>query len=91
MGYAILRNISTDIRKAQWFSSIADETSDISNKEQLSVCIRWVGENFIAYEDPLELINLSKPDAYTISYQCIEGLFNKVCLPITQCHDQAYV
>ena len=57
----------TDIRKAQWFSVIADEASDVSNKEQLSVCIRWVDDKFSVYEDPLELINLSKTDVATIT------------------------
>ena len=46
MRHAILRNILTDFREAQWFSVIADETSDVSNREQLSICIRWVDDKF---------------------------------------------
>ena len=33
--------------EVQNFSSvIADEATDISNKEQMTVCIRWVDEDF---------------------------------------------
>ena len=28
-----------------------DETADVSNKEQVAVCIRWVDENLCAHED----------------------------------------
>jgi bifunctional DNase/RNase len=30
---------------------MADETADVSNKEQLVICIRWVDEDLIAHED----------------------------------------
>ena len=89
IGHAILRNILTDIRKAQWFSVIADEASDVSNKEQLSVCIRWVDDKFSVYEDPLELINLSKTDAAAIT-NALRDCLTRFCLPISQCRGQAY-
>ena len=41
---------------------MADETADISNKEQLVTCIRWVDDCFVIHEDftgmhPLERTN----------------------------------
>ena len=30
---------------------MADETSHISNTEQLVICIRWLSEDFVAHED----------------------------------------
>ena len=47
----MLRKISENIQNATFFSIMADETADISNKEQLVVCIRWVDENFAVHED----------------------------------------
>ena len=44
LGNEILREILRDIREASWFSIQADETTDISNHEQLSMSIRWVSE-----------------------------------------------
>jgi len=40
MGLHILREILQDIRSAEWFSLIVDEATDVSNREQLAVCIR---------------------------------------------------
>ena len=36
---------------------------DVSNKEQMMVCIRWVNEDFSVHEDPVELIHLPKTDS----------------------------
>ena len=30
---------------------MADETAEVSNKEQVVVCIRWVDSNFSVHED----------------------------------------
>ena len=30
---------------------MADETADVSNKEQLVICIRWVDDGLTAHED----------------------------------------
>ena len=42
-----LRKISENIQNPTLFTTMADEAADISNKEQLDVCIRWVDEDFI--------------------------------------------
>ena len=39
------------IRERRFFSIIADEGTDVSNKEQLSFCLRSVDENLNAFED----------------------------------------
>ena len=44
------------------FSIMADECSDISNKEQFTICIRWVSEDIVAHED---LIGLYEVDSIT--------------------------
>ena len=44
MGNDLLRQILTYIREAKWFSISADETTDLSNYEQLSISIRWVSD-----------------------------------------------
>ena len=42
---------------------MADETADISNKEQLVVCIRWVDENFAVHEDFIAMYPLERTTA----------------------------
>ena len=46
----MLCEISKNIQNAAFFT-VMPETADVSNKEQLVVCIRWVNENFVAHED----------------------------------------
>ena len=43
LGNTLLRQLLCSIRETSIFSIMADETRDISNQEQLSVCIRWQG------------------------------------------------
>ena len=57
-----LRQISANIQNATFFTMVADETADFSNKEQLVICIRWVDDCFVKNEDfigthPLEGTN----------------------------------
>ena len=59
----ILDIIRRDITKAKFFSILADETQDISTKAQLSICIRFVGENLEVNEAFLVLVELSRTDA----------------------------
>lgn len=41
----ILREVSADINTAEMFTIMADESADISNQEQVVICIRWVDRN----------------------------------------------
>lgn len=42
MGSIVQRQLLTDIRKAKNYSIMADDTSDVSNKEQMCLVIRYV-------------------------------------------------
>ena len=44
-----LKAIVTDINAAKYFTIMADETTDFSRQEQLSVCLRYV-KNFTIFE-----------------------------------------
>ena len=67
MGLSMLRKLLDDIRSAKFYSVIADEVTNVSNREQMAVCIRWIDEDFAAHEDPVELIQLPKTDSNTIA------------------------
>ena len=66
MGQFILRSILVNIRKALWFSILADEATDISRNEQMSLCIRWVDESYFIHEDVLGLFQLPNTKSATI-------------------------
>ena len=42
MALKVLCSLLLDIKSRHWFSLMADETRDVSNREQLVLCLRWV-------------------------------------------------
>lgn len=60
LGRHVLLDILGSIKSVYRYSLIADEATDISNKEQLSVV---VDNAFNIHEDPIELINVPQTDA----------------------------
>ena len=63
----MLIKVLSEIREAKAYSLIADEATDVSNKEQLGINFRWVSDDFSIHERPLELINVPKPDFKTLT------------------------
>ncbi len=55
----------------EYFSLMADECTDITTIEELSVFCRWVEEHFI------EIVSLKKADAKTIYETLVECLKKK--------------
>jgi hypothetical protein len=50
----IHQKIIEDVKTAKWFTVISDEVTDISNKEQLSIVVRYVEpSNNVVREDLL--------------------------------------
>lgn len=43
MGQTVLRKLLANIKRVtpHWFGIIADEATDVSNREQLNLSIRW--------------------------------------------------
>ena len=51
MGLTILRKIATCLQNSDFISIMADKTSELSNHEQLVICIRWIDDKLEALED----------------------------------------
>ena len=67
---------------------MCDEYTDISNKEQLSFCVRWVDEKMNAHEDFLDYeISNIKND---IIVQVMKGSLIRLNLPIANLRGQTY-
>ena len=60
MAHQVLRGILQDVREAGVFSIIADEATDVSNKEQLCLSLRWVDDSLAIHETPVEFIAVPK-------------------------------
>ena len=44
MPLGMMPQISANIQYATFFTIMADETADVSNQEQLAICIRWADD-----------------------------------------------
>ena len=89
MANHVLREILCEIREASFFSLIADESSDISHCEQMCISLRWVDDNLVIHEAPLEFIYVPKTDSATF-LACIKDCLVRFALPLSQCKGQAY-
>ena len=65
MGQSVLCNNLADIFTAIWYSIIADEATDVSHNEQMSLSVRWVDHSYNIHEYILGLI-LPNTNAKTI-------------------------
>lgn len=89
MGKMILRGILDDIKCVQWYGIIANEATDVSGTEQLSVSIRWVSKKYEVHEDILGVKELPNTKAATIRHE-VNDILVRCSLSITQCRSQAY-
>ncbi len=68
---------------------MADETTDVSNKEQLTLVIRWVDENFEVHEEFLGLYNLLSTTADSIVASIKDALL-RFEIPTSKIRGQCY-
>lgn len=66
MSNDILRKQIKQIQQAQFFTIMADETVDSSNKEQLVICLRWVDVDFEPHENFVGMYHIDNTEASTI-------------------------
>ena len=61
MAVNVLRVIVTFVQDAKFFSPMADEVTNVSNKEQVVVCLRSVDENL-------------EPHKYFVGIHCVDSI-----------------
>ena len=89
MSHQVLRGLLCEIREAEWFALIADETRDISGIEQLAISLRWVTKDYLVYEDVIALAEVEQTDAATLTSTLKDALVRSG-LQLSQCRGQAY-
>ena len=70
----ILKDMSLSILHDVVNCLMVDESSDISNQEQVAFCVRWVDEDFHSHEDFISLYEMEKTDA-TMMVNVIKAFF----------------
>ena len=66
MALGILRDIISNIQSAKFYTIMVDETGDVSNVEQLVICLRWVDNDLEIHEDFIGLFPMKTTDADAI-------------------------
>ena len=51
MALTILRDITGSVMADKFYALMADEVADVSNKEQVAICLRSIDDNFEAHEN----------------------------------------
>ena len=58
--YEVLCQASFNIKSSPFLTVMVDKAMDISNREQVVVCMRWVSANFEVQEDFIELSQVDR-------------------------------
>ena len=66
MALRVLQEISWSIQSAPFFSIMVEETADVSNVEQVVVCLRWVSETLKFQKNFMGLYEVASTGAETI-------------------------
>jgi Domain of unknown function (DUF4371) len=74
LSHRIIRNIISNISVAKHFSVIGDETTDSARLQQLSICLRWVDNNFSIHEDCIGLYEVDRANAASISSMLLDAI-----------------
>ena len=84
MAHKVLRSLISDVQSHKWYSILADDTRDLSNRGQMVICLRSVSDEYEVFEDLFNLIIFSTSDTiYSV-------LKNSLGLDFGHCRDQEY-
>ena len=89
MAHHTLRKILCKIQESPFCAIMVDETTDVSNKEQLTLVIRRVDERFDVYEEFLGMYNLARTDAKSIISAILDALL-RFQVPVAKIRGQCY-
>ena len=88
MAHQILRDLTDEMRDS-FYATICDEYTEISNKEQLTLCLRWVDELFNIHEDFLGFYQLENIKSDTI-VSVIRDALLRTKISLDNCRGQCY-
>jgi hypothetical protein len=89
MAHAVVRSLLGEVRKANFYAIMIDETSDIAVKEQVSFCIRFAEKLFQIHELFFGFYATASTDGETL-YKIVKDILLRFDLPITACRGQRY-
>ena len=88
MAHQILRDFTDEMRDS-FYATICDEYTDISDKEQLTLCLRWVDKLFNINKDFLGFYQLENIKSDTI-VSAIRDVLLRTQISLDNCRGQCY-
>ena len=88
MAHQIIVDLS-NIINSTFYSIICDEYTDISNKEQLTRCLRWVDDSFNSHEDFIGFYQVPNIKSDTL-VMVIKDIRIRLQIPLQRCRGQCY-
>ena len=89
MSLQIIREIAANLHCTQFYTIIAEETSDGSNKEQVVFCFRWVSDNLTVHEDFIGFYQTDTIEANSL-VDIIKNALLRLNLSISKVRGQCY-
>ena len=89
MGIKLLRNMVTEFRSSPFLTIMADETTDASNQEQVTLFVRWISNDLQVQEDFVGLYSVPSIDANML-VSVIKDVFLRLNLSFDRVRGQCY-
>ena len=89
MTLEVLRDVVASLQLRPLYSIMADETTDSSNREQVVIFLRWVDNSLKAHEEFIELQQVDRIDAATITFTT-KDVLHRMNLRLTGARGQCY-
>lgn len=83
MALQILRKIAASLHDTPFYTIMVDETTEMSNREQVVLCLRWVSEKFEVHEEFIGLYMVESIDANTL-VSVIKDVLQRLNLSLSQ-------
>lgn len=89
MALGILREVAGNIKKNGFFTIMADETADQSNREQVVIVLRHVDSELVVHEEFMGLYTVGSIDSNTLT-SVIKDTILRMTLSLSNCRGQCY-
>ena len=85
----VKREVMKDLQSSPYLTVMADETTDSSNREQVTLIIWWVTEDLEVHEEFLGLYHVEKIDSNTLT-SVIKDVMIRANLSLEKLHGQCF-
>ena len=87
--HAVLRMLAEKVKLAEYYGIIKDKTSDISNKEQISICFRIANQDFSIQEIFFGFYEMSTTTSEEL-FAVLKDVLLRMQFDISKCRGQCY-